>query len=360
MIVEEKLRLGLAWRVALSIIAAALLALTAFHVATAQADEGFSLQVSPSPLTATVLPGSDTTLELQIRNTNTTKQALKMGLRSFTIDDTTGGVKLGDNAPNEIQQLVHFENPTFTLQAGEIMTQRIYVHADANSGFAYNFAVTISQQNPPKATQGKSALAGSVAVFTLVNIDRPGATREVSLNSISVSKHTYEYLPAEISVSLKNTGNVNVQPTGTVFIQRNSNDAKPLAMLPLNQSGGFVLPSTSRNYEVAWSDGFPHYETVTNGTKTSKRLVWEGGLSNLRIGKYVAKVVAVYNDGDRDIPIVAEVSFWVIPWRILLGLLFVIVVLFVGIFVTARSAGRAVKKTSRKIRHTAPTDDTKK
>lgn len=357
MILEGKIRSVYFWRIVLFGVATCLLAFVAFHHVSAQSDEGFSLQVSPSPLTATVLPGSDSTLELQVRNTNTSEQALKMGLRSFSIDGATGEVKLGDDAPKDIQQLVTFENPTFTLRAGEIMTQRIYVHADKNSGFTYNFAVIISQQNPPKATQGKSALAGSVAVFTLINVERPGATRQVSLSSISVSKHTYEFLPAEITVNLKNTGNVNVQPAGTVFIQRNSNDAKPLAMIPLNETGGYILPSTTRKYDVSWSDGFPHYETVTDGDKTSKKLVWEGGLSNLRIGKYIAKVVAVYNDGERDIPIVAEVSFWVIPWRILLGLLFVVVVLIVGVYVTVRSAGRAVKRTSRKIRHTAPADD---
>lgn len=316
----------------------------------AQSDEGFSLQVSPSPLVATVRPGTDTTLELQIRNTNLSSQSLKMGLRSFTIDDVTGQVKLGDSVPSEIGQMVTFGSQTFTLEAGQIFTQRIGIRTDKNKGFSYNFAVTISQANPPKGTKGQSAIAGSVAVFTLITVDKPGAARKFELSSLSVSRHSYEYLPAEISLKLKNTGNVNVQPTGTIFIQRHSNDTKPLAALPLNEAGGYIVPGASRTFTVAWNDGFPRYETKQNGEKPVKELSWSnGGLAKLRFGRYVAKVVAVYNDGERDVPIMTEVNFWVIPWRIALLLLAAIIILLVGIFATIRSFGRAARRASNKL-----------
>lgn len=322
-------------------------------VANAQSDEGFSLQVSPSPLVATVSPGTDTTLELQIRNTNSSKQDLKMGLRSFSIDKTSGQVKLGDAVSQDVQSLVSFASPIFSLDAGQIFTQRIQIQADKNAGFSYNFAITVSQQNPPKGSKGQSAIAGSVAVFTLITVDKPGAERKFELESLSVGKNSYEYLPVDIAVKLKNTGNVNVQPTGTVFIQRNSADTTPLAALPLNDSGGFILPGTSRTFTVSWSDGFPHYETTGQaGEKATSKLSWKGGsLSQVRFGKYVAKVVAIYDDGERDVPVMAEVSFWVIPWRFMLVSLLAIGILIVGIFVTIRSVGRTARRASQKINH---------
>lgn len=318
--------------------------------AYAQTDHGFSLQVSPSPLIATVKPGSDTTLELRIRNTNTSSQALKMGIKSFSVDDTTGQVKLGEDNPTEVRDLVHFENPTFTLKAGEIFTERIHFTVSPNAGFSYNFAITIAQQNAPKATKGSTSIAGSVAVFTLVNVDRLGATRQLKLSSLSASKHTYEYLPASISVRLKNTGNTNVQPTGTIFIQRHSSDTTPLATLPLNKGGGYIVPDTSRTFTSEWDDGFPHYQTTQEHGLSKQKLVWQGGLSKLRIGRYNAKIVAVYNDGQRDIPVMAEVSFWVIPWRLILGILFLTVILIIGLVVVARTFGKAFGATSRRVR----------
>lgn len=337
------------------IIAVAMVIVTPiFPVASAQTDEGFSLQVSPSPLVATVGPNADTTLELQIRNTNTTPQALKMGLRSFTIDSASGQVKLGDAPLADVLSMISFASPTFTLEAGQIFTQRIYVHTDKNKGFSYNFAVTVSQQNPPKAVKGQSTIAGSVAVFTLITVNKPGAERKFELSKLSVSKHSYEYLPAEISIKLKNTGNINVQPVGSVFIQRHSDDTKPLATLAINDGGGYILPGTSRTFTASWNDGFPHYETVSVGDKATHKLIWRGSaLSKLRMGRYVAKVVAIYDDGGRDIPVMAEISFWVIPWRMLLAAFVVIAILVVGVFVTLRSAARTARRASRRIKHTS-------
>lgn len=323
-------------------------------LAHAQTDEGFSLQVSPSPLVATVQPGSSTTLELRIRNTNSSNQALKMGLRSFTIDPESGQVNLGEAVSAEIAQMVSFGASTFTLEAGQIYTQKVIIRADKNKGFSYNFAITISQANPPKEVKGQSAITGSVAVFTLITVNKPGAVKRVELASLAASRHSYEYLPAEISLELKNTGNVNVQPTGTVFIQRKSTDSKPLAILPLNDAGGYVLPGATRTFTVTWNDGFPHYEANSSGSALTRELSWQGGgLSELRFGKYVAKVVAVYDDGERDIPIMAEVSFWVIPWRFIAVALIVLAVVLVGVFVTVRSIGRAARRASHKIHHPA-------
>lgn len=314
----------------------------------AQSDDGFSLQVSPSPLVATVKPGVDTTLQLQIRNTSNAPQDLVMGLRSFSIDDKTGQVNLGNEASQDVRQLITFSKPVFTLQAGEIMTQQVYVHTPASAGFSYSFAITIAQTNPPKPSNGHSAIAGTVAVFTLLNVDKPGASRKFDLQSISLDKHVYEYLPATVTLKIKNTGNVLVQPQGTVYVQRHSNDQKPLEAITLNKNGGYVLPATTREYSVSWSDGYPHYET--DAATNKKKLVWQGNaLSKFRMGRYVVKVVAVYDDGQRDVPVMAEVSFWVIPWRILLVAAGVLLLLIVGTLVMLRSFGKAVRTTSQKV-----------
>ncbi|MBL8122068.1 hypothetical protein JNM87_04950, partial [Candidatus Saccharibacteria bacterium] len=336
------------WRVALML--ALLPGFTWVGQSAAQTEQGFSLQVSPSPLIATVKPGEDTVLELRIRNTNVTSQALKMGIKSFSTDDATGQIKLGQDNPVSVRDIVSFDQPTFTLKAGEIYTQRIHIRAPEDSGFSYNFAVTIAQQNAPKPKKGQSAIAGSVAVFTLINVDRPGAVRKFEVSSVSVTKRTYEYLPASIQLKLKNTGNTDVQPTGSVFIQRKSSDTTPLAVLPLNKDGGYIIPGSSRTFTIDWADGFPHYEAGSNTDKNEQKLVWKGGLGNVRFGKYVAKIVAVYDDGERDVPYMSEVSFWVIPWRILLVVLGVLAVLIIGLLVTFRSFGKAVGVTATRIR----------
>ena len=50
------------------------------------------------------------------------------------------------------------------------------------------------------------------------------------------------------------------------------------------------------------------------------------------------KLVGVYNDGQRDVPIESEITFWILPWKILLGLLIVLVLVGLGIWTIGRRA----------------------
>jgi hypothetical protein len=51
-------------------------------------------------------------------------------------------------------------------------------------------------------------------------------------------------------------------------------------------------------------------------------------LTSFRIGKYTANLLLVYDNGTRDIPIEATISFWVLPWKVILGVFITLVILF--------------------------------
>lgn len=300
----------------------------------AQAAEGnFSIQVSPSPLVATVNPGESKTLELKIRNSSTADEDLKIEARSFTIDSVSGNVILDDTLTPTVAQWLTLPAPGFIVKAGQWSTQKITVDLPKQSGFSYSFALIVSRNINESTTSNGQILKGSVAVFTLLNVNRPDATRSLDILSIETDKKIYEYLPATLNVTLKNTGNSIVQPYGNVFIQRSSTDTKPLATLPVNDAQSYILPGTERTFHAVWTNGFPVYKTSTDASGASKtNLEWDiDQIRDFRFGKYTAKVVAVYNDGVRDIPITGEVTFWVIPWKtilIILAVAIAIIVLF--------------------------------
>ena len=325
-----------------AVVFLAVCALVPFARAQNADDDGFSLQVSPSPLVATVEPGKTTTLELNIRNTNTKAQNLKMGLKAFSVDPDSGQVTLLNDEPKDVKDFVSFASPNLHLEAGAIFAQKVTIAVPEDAGFTYSFAISIAREEPNKLPDGSSAIQGSVAVFTLLNVNKQGSERKFELSEFAASKHAYQYLPADFNLKLKNTGNTLVQPKGNIFIQRGSNDQKPIAVIPLNDAGGLILPGTSRTLSASWNDGFPHYQTKDDG---SKKLVWElSKLSNLRIGKYTAKVVAVYDDGQRDVPITAEVTFWVWPWHLMLGLVVVLILVVVGGYTVARRTAKIVNR----------------
>ncbi|MDP2837693.1 MAG: hypothetical protein Q8O53_00240, partial [Candidatus Moranbacteria bacterium] len=69
--------------------------------------------------------------------------------------------------------------------------------------------------------------------------------------------------------------------------------------------------------------------------------------SKLRFGKYTAKLLLIYDDGQRDVPIEGEVSFWVVPWRMLIALLVVTLFFFIGIRSTVRDIWNKIFRKSR-------------
>lgn len=304
-------------------------------VAAAEPDGDFSLQVTPSPMMATLKPGTTTELELKVRNTGTQTEELKIELQGFKVDNKTGQVSLDDTTKPEVLGWTSYSAPRFTVQPGQWYSQKIRVALPKDSGFSYSFASVISRIADPLASAGR-VMKGSLAVFTLINVDRPGAVRKLDIEKFAPTLGVYEYLPATFDIQLKNTGNTITQPYGNIFIQRDG-DAKPIAVLPINDKKGSILPGSSRTLQALWGNGFPAYNTTTTAAGQQTNEIWDWSkISEFRAGRYTAKLVAVYNDGQRDVPIEREVTFWVIPWKIALGTTIILVILGFGVWTILR------------------------
>jgi hypothetical protein len=320
--------------------------------------DDFNLQITPSPLVTTVKPGMQSQVELKIRNGGSGIEQLKIEARSFTLQNDSTKVNLQDTTPPDIGNWVSFSQPRFTALPGEWTSEQITFNVPKTAGFSYSFALLISRQSDPKPTSAGRLIKGSVAVFTLVNVDRPGATSELKVSNFSASKHIYEYLPATFSVRFKNTGNTIAQPYGNIFVGRGSKNQNPLGTLTVNESKGYILPNTERTITTSWTDGFPVYKTVSSNGASNQKLIWNwADLSRLRIGRYTAHLVAVYNQAGRDIPIEGTVSFWVIPWKVLLILFLVLLLVLFAMFVLVRATIRFIRRhiLKRAKKHPKPT-----
>jgi hypothetical protein len=327
---------------------------------SAQSNRSFSLQVTPSPLVLSVKPGETFTTELKIRNNGEKTEQLKIEPRSFNINGDTGEVALSDGTPGDINNWIAFADPTFTILPGQWFTQRITIKMPKDAGFSYSFALVISRASDATTLKpGETNIKGSVAVFTLIAVDRPGAKREVSVTNFAASKRVYEYLPTEFKTTLKNSGNTIVQPYGNIFIQRSGSSKNAISTLPVNEGKGYILPGSSRTLTSSWDEGFPVYKTtkLADNSQPVSKLTWEWNkLSDFRFGRYTAKLVAVYNDGTRDVPIEAETTFYVIPWKILIGVMLVIGLIGIGIFTLVKKSVVAIKRPKKK-QHTHEKSD---
>jgi hypothetical protein len=321
-------------------------------VATHAQSPQVNLQISPLPIQLTTKPGTSTAADLRIRNGGSQDVTLKASLKTFTAEGEDGHVALHEPTPADTYlSWVHLDKTTFNAPAGQWQTVHMSVDVPAGAAFGYYYAVQFELANPPKAKPGAANVRGAVAVFVLLNADSPGAKRAAHVASFKADHKSYEFLPVNLSVRVHNDGNVHIAPHGNIFIRRGS---KPVGTLVVNNTSGFVLPGSNRIFSASWSDGFPVYQPVSDAAgqplkdkngQPKQQLKWDFSHANrLRFGHYTADLLLVYNDGQRDIPINGSVSFWVVPWKLILILLVIGVFVAIGIWSSLRRAGHFVNK----------------
>jgi hypothetical protein len=322
-----------------------------------------SLTTSPIPLNVVTKPGKTITADLRVKNNGTTPEKLKIELLKFGANGTSGNPQLQEREPKDTYfDWVSFSENTFTAEPNVWKTVKMTIKAPPEAAFGYYLAVLFSRATPDKPTGGASAVEGGVASLVLLDVDAPGAKREAKVAALTADRKVYEFLPANLDIRLRNSGNTHVSPTGSIFIKRGE---KQIAVLEFNTQRGNILPGTNRSFTSGWNDGFPHYEVKTEGTKTTKDLKWNfSDLQKFRMGRYTATLVAVYDNGQRDVPIEATVSFWVIPWRILGVALLILLLVGAGVWMIIRSiwknlhpGGRGKNKRERSRRPGKDDDD---
>ncbi len=312
------------------------------------------LITSPLPILLTVKPGTTATTDLRIKNASNRTERLRVDMLKFGASGEEGQPALQDPEPGDEQfKWVSFSQTTFNAEPNEWKSIKMTIKVPKTAAFGYYYAITFSRANKEEvAKDQRTALRGATAVLVLLEASSPNTKRKVQMIDFSTKKGLYEYLPASFKARVRNTGNIHTVPVGSVFITKGD---KAIGSVSINSEHGNVLPNSYRIYETEWKDGFPHYaEKVENGQtvvnkkgQQEKHLVWNlNDIGKIRFGKYTASVVMVYDDGKRDIPLEASVSFWVIPWRFLLAVALLVTLMLAGAWALVRAArpGRRNKR----------------
>ena len=312
----------------LGLLAAAILTtlLVLTPLSSAQSTGNLNLTTSPLPISLKVKPGSSVSTDLRVQNSGSQTETLKVDLYKFRAYGNEGKPQILDREPgDDYFDWVSFSSNTFRAEPNVWKTIKMTINVPKTAAFGYYYAVVFSRtdQARPDANQNADIVGGS-ATLVLLEADVPGAKRQIDVTSFSADKKFYEFLPATFRVSLRNDGQVHAAPSGTLFISRGG---KQVAKIPVNGEGGNILPGSGRNFTATWDDGFPVYVEKSSGGKVvldgngkaEMELKWDlGKASKLKFGKYTAKLIMVYDDGTRDIPIEGTLSFWVVPWRLVL------------------------------------------
>jgi len=328
-------------------------------VAHAQSSDtgALNLTTSPLPVVMTGKPGQSLSSELRVKNSGTKAETLKVGLMKFTAYGDEGKPQLKDRAPgDDYFDWVTFSENVFTVQPNEWKSITMTVNLPKTAAFDYYYAATFSRANTSVPTTDRQAkVQGGTAILAIVEAEVPGAIRKAEITSFTTSHKIYEFLPVTFNVKIKNTGNVHLAPIGTIYIQRGN---KQIDTIDVNVAAGNVLPNSSRIFTATWDDGYPVYklkenngEVVLKNGQQVQTLRWDNArLGKLRWGRYTAHLTMVYDDGHRDVPMDATVSFWVIPWRVI-GIALIPIVAFIFLsyrYIKLKKRLKALQKDQQK------------
>jgi hypothetical protein len=331
--------------------------------ASAAGGPGTSITTSPIATDLHVEPGKSISTTLSVQNNASKAVVVQLQLQTFKPYGVGGQAQIIAPAANASYiNWVHFSQTSFVAQPGVWQKVQMTISPPPTAGLDYYYAVLVKPVLPQASAQYSVAtLKGYNAILVLLNVNSPNAKPALTVSNFSSSHGLYEYLPARFTVTAHNQGNVFLAPAGDIYISRNSSFHTVINTIPINASSGNVIPDSTRVFTVQWANGFPLFtgKTIDGQPVTDKkgnpieRLTWNFTQANsFRFGKYYAKMVFVYNNGVRDIPTTAVVSFWVIPWKLGGAILLLLALCVTGLYVSGHKLAARATKLSKKNKDT--------
>ena len=184
----------------------------------------------------------------------------------------------------------------------------ITVPEDATEG-EYNAEIFLisQEEDVEKDNTYFSTVLGSGVPFLIKIGDEYIESAE--LLSFSADKKFYEFPDVLFTTRIKNLGNTHIAPTGDISITNIF--GQEVDRVDFNGSNQSLLRENSGVYEDEWYN---------------KSLLSED--NKVMFGPMKASLVATYRSISPGFaPLMAETSFWIIPWKILLAILAAIIIL---------------------------------
>jgi hypothetical protein len=274
------------------------------QAANANAAQG--VQISPTLVELNATKGKTYNINLGVTNVTGTDLSYKTSISDFGASGETGSPHIFiDSKLTEISSIRTWVDivPDFALNAHQSRTVPAQITIPANAEPGGHYGVIQFSGTAPKLDKTGVGLSASAGVLILIRVDGL-ITEKADLASFYTSasqngKETsfFENGPAYFVVRIQNEGNIHVKPTGNIEVTDMFGGV--VAKIPINKDQSNVLPNSIRRFTDA---------------KVNKDWMF---------GPYKANLTLGY--GTNGQAITGTISFWVIPWRIILAVVLVLV-----------------------------------
>ncbi len=293
--------------------AVALISVVAFPLTSLAAEDSVrGLTISPLTFELVADPRDTTVNELKVFNPTQNTFSVKMEVEDFTPVGEEGQVVV-EATGTETYSLKHwvtFEPQSFTVEPGEKQFVRftIAVPENAEPGGHYGsvLASTVGTTGEGTTGAGVGYKVGSLVLLTVSGVLKESLAVEFDTADF------HEKGPIPFDVRLANNGTVHVRPLG--FAQITNIFGKKVEDVPFPQKS--VIPGAKRTLQFAWdAKGF-------------------------KVGRYSASLVGSY--GQTNTPLSYTTTFWIVPWKQLSLMGFVVLAAFVFFLKTRKRLTLAV------------------
>lgn len=272
------------------------------------------LTISPLTFELTANPGDVLKNKLRVFNPTDSIVAVKMEVEDFTVSGERGQVRIqpAENETYSLARWVKTVPETFVLEPKEqkIIDFIIEVPENAEPGGHYGSVLATTAAVIGGEFKG-TAITQKVGSLVLLAVS--GEVRENVVIKEFSAPEFLEIGPVKFTIRLENKGTVHVRPRGFVTITNWRN--KKVADLEFPQLN--VLPASVRKTEITWDKKW-----LLGQYKAT--LVGSYGVSNTPLNPYV-------------------ITFWVLPWKIVLGIFLVLILTLVFFYKTRKRWRLAIK-----------------
>lgn len=295
---------------------------------------GQGLEIGPPLLDLKADPGQTLTAKIRIRNVTAEPLVARAQYEDFVSNGEDGQPKLlldasGEASPYSIKNWLS-TTPNITLDAQEQKTVTLTITVPTDAAPGGHYGVVRFTGAPPEVDESAVSLSASIGTLVLVNVSgdvkEEAKFAELFTSQNGKKRSTFEYGPITIISRIQNSGNVHFQPSGVVRVTNMF--GKEVGNFQLNQNKANILPASIRKFE----------QTL------HKKLLF---------GRYTVQTDLVYG-ADKKI-INAKHTFWVIPYKIIAGIIILtaLIVFFFrsyNRFILSRAREKESNGTSKKTK----------
>lgn len=270
---------------------------------------GQALEISPPALNLTADPGQAIEAKILLRDVSTTSLIVRGEVNDFVASGEDGTPKLlieaGEKSPYSLKDWIS-PLPELTLKPRQVENLPVTIRVPANAAPGGYYAVVRFTATPPELKDTGVSLSASIGALILLRVNGE-AKESASIEQFSLSKDgttgtLFDAAPVDFVVRVKNDGTVHQQPTGQISVK--DMFGNKVANVNVNLARTNVLPGSIRRFQ----------EPLGNEVLGNRWL----------FGRYTADLVMSY--GTNQTKLNSQLSFWIVPYK-LLGLVVLILVL---------------------------------